>query len=273
MMQTNLIQAWTNIDKAADPTSFVRRMDQARAGHENNPAQYAGVADLLDVVEGQNILDVGCGTGGAVRVFAERTGGAGRVVGLDISKTMIHEARRRTSGLSLPVEFREGDAHRLPFPDNSFDRCYALRLLEVIDNPVQVLREMHRVLRPGGRIFVNGPDIDTWTFDSADRLVTRKIVHYFCDKEVNGWIGRQTPRYLGEIGLREIKTIPATAFLSDYDTMCDLYLTELMGRAKALGIVSQFDADVWMADLRLKFLMGTLPCSQTFFRVAGEKAA
>ncbi|HJS83156.1 MAG TPA: methyltransferase domain-containing protein, partial [Nitrososphaera sp.] len=180
MTQRSLIDAWTNIDKADDPTSFVRRMDQSRYGRETEPAQYQTVADLLDVNESQEILDVGCGTGGAVQVLGSRVGGSGRVVGLDISKTMIDEARRRTAGLSLPIEFRQGDAHRLPFPDNSFDRCYALRLMEIIDDPVSVLNEMYRVLRPGGRLYVNAPDIDMWTFDADDREVTRKIVHHFC---------------------------------------------------------------------------------------------
>ena len=271
MVPRNLIEAWTNIDKATDPISFIRRMDQSRYGRENEPAQYKTVSELLDVDEGQQVLDVGCGTGGAAQVFARRVGGAGKVVGLDNSATMIDEARRRTTALSLPLEFRLGDAHRLPFPDNSFDRCYALRLMEVIDDPLGVIREMHRVLRPGGRIFLNGPDVDMWTFDASDRQVTRSIVHYFCDQEVNGWIGRQMPRLLIETGFSEIKALPFTVFVEDYVTMCDVYLSELVERALVVGVVSTSEAGIWLNDLRSNFQAGVFPCSQTLFRISGRK--
>lgn len=273
MTQRSLIDAWTNIDNAEDPTSFVRRMDQARYGRESEPSQYQTVAELLDVNEGQEILDVGCGTGGAVHVFGSRVGGAGRVVGLDISKTMIDEARRRTAGLSLPIEFRQGDAHRLPFPDNSFDRCFALRLLEIIDDPVAVLIEMYRVLRPGGRLYINAPDIDMWTFDADDREVTRKIVHHFCDKEVNGWIGRQMPRLFAESELIDIRVMPVTVAIEDYNFMSNLYLSEVTERAQASGVVSRSEAKAWLGDLQAKFRPGISPCTQTYFRIAGAKAA
>ena len=113
-MQRNLITEWTNIDNADDPAGFIRRMDLARYGRESDPVMYQLVGELLEVTEGQKILDIGCGTGGAVQVFARHVGGTGKVVGVDISKTMIDEARRRTRGLDFPMDFRHGDAHRLP---------------------------------------------------------------------------------------------------------------------------------------------------------------
>jgi ubiquinone/menaquinone biosynthesis C-methylase UbiE len=273
MMPRNLITEWTHIDKADDPTSFIRRMDLARFGRESDPAMYQIVGELLDVAEGQKILDVGCGTGGAVgavQVFARRVGGTGKVVGVDISKTMVDEALRRTHGLSLSMEFRQGNAHRLPFPDNSFDRCYALRLMEVIGDPVSVLCEMHRVLKPGGRIYINGPDVDMWTFDASDRFVTRKIIHCFCDHEVNGWIGRQMPRCFAETGLADINVSPSTVFV-DYTTASDLYLSEILDRAQLAGIISRNEAGLWLGDLQANSRLGNSPCSQTFPRVVGRK--
>jgi hypothetical protein len=127
------------------------------------------------------------------------------------------------------------------------------------------------VLRPGGRIFVNAPDVDMWTFDTSDRMVTRRIIHYFCDHEVNGWIGRQMPRFFGETGLTDIKALAVNVLIEDYDSQAEIYLSELITRVEAKGIVNPAEGTVWLGELCCKFQEGFFPCSQTFFRVAGQK--
>jgi SAM-dependent methyltransferase len=271
MFNEDFKKAWMSIDRADDPKHFVRLMDRARGGKGNDPAQYQTFADLLDVREGDCVLDVGCGTGGAAQFLAERVGGAGVVTGFDNSKTMIDEAISRTGPLNLPVTFQQGDAHHLPFPDNSFDRCFALRFFEIIADPVQVLREMSRVTRPGGKIFVNGPDIDMWTFDTSDQDLTRQIVHYVCDHEVNGWIGRQLPDMFREMGLGELKVSNSTYFLHEFGMMNELYLRHFVGRACQAGVVSASAAAVWTEDLKARCESGPFACTQTLFRVVGEK--
>jgi ubiquinone/menaquinone biosynthesis C-methylase UbiE len=141
---------WLTIDQSSDPDYFVRLMDMMRGGNDDDPVQYRTVFDLLDVQDGEHVLDVGCGTGGAVRALAPHVGSAGRVVGVDLSATMIAEATKRANGSELPVEFHIANAHRLPFADNAFDRSYALRVFEIIDMPRDVLAEMVRVTRSGG---------------------------------------------------------------------------------------------------------------------------
>lgn len=261
------------VDDAEDPNHFVRLMDRARGGNDDSPEQYQTVSKMLGVHEGQQILDVGCGTGGAVRALADQVGGSGKVTGLDNSQTMIVEAKRRSVGAARDVEFYQGDAYQLPFPDNSFDSCLALRVFEIVDDPGQMLKEMYRVTRPGGRIFVNGPDIDMWTFDANDRETTRNIVHYICDHEVNGWIGRQMPRLFAEVGWLDIKPVVATFPLPGFEMMCDLYLDNFVTRARKAGVVSDWAAHTWLNDLRTSFEKGLSPCSQTLFRVVGQKPA
>ena len=102
--------------------------------------------------------------------------------------------------------------------------------MDIIDNPVSVLCEMYRVLKPGGRIYLNGPDVDTWTFDASDRFVTRKILRYFCDHKVNGWIGKQMPRFFADLGFADVVALPHTEFIPDYKIMSDLYLSEVVER-------------------------------------------
>src|SRR5690348_123015 len=77
------------------------------------------VCALLDVHAGDDILDVGCGTGDDTRALAHLVGRSGRITGVDSSATMIAEARRRAAGLDLPVEYRVANAQHLPFADNT----------------------------------------------------------------------------------------------------------------------------------------------------------
>ena len=108
------------------------------------------VADAAQIQPGQRVLDVGCGTGILAREVVSRTGSSGRVVGVDRSPGMLAVARQ----LAPAVEWREGVAESLPFPDHSFDAVVSQFALMFFIDRRQALREMFRVLAPGGRLAV-----------------------------------------------------------------------------------------------------------------------
>ena len=104
------------------------------------------------LVEGARVLDVACGTGDLALALA--SAGAASVVGLDFCRPMLEIARRKAAVESRPLPFVEGDALRLPFADESFDVvtiAFGLRNLAGVE---EGLRELLRVLRPGGRAAV-----------------------------------------------------------------------------------------------------------------------
>ncbi len=108
------------------------------------------VADAARIQPGQRALDVACGTGILARELISRTGSSGRVAGIDPSPGMVAVAKH----LAPAVEWREGVAESLPFPDQSFDAVVSQFGLMFFTDRRQALREMLRVLAPGGHLAV-----------------------------------------------------------------------------------------------------------------------
>jgi SAM-dependent methyltransferase len=109
----------------------------------------------LQIKDGETVLDVGSGPGGQARELASRTAGKNPITAVDYSPYMISEAKSiaRVDGLEATIEFKEGNAETLPFPDGSFDVVYSVTVMEEVDAD-RMLSEMVRVARPGGRIGV-----------------------------------------------------------------------------------------------------------------------
>src|SRR5262245_48977866 len=111
--------------------------------------------DLLEVSgaqPGERVLDIACGTGIVARTAARRVGSGGTVVGLDVSAPMLDAARAVAAGEGLSIEWREGSAMKLPLPDTAFDLVLCQQGLQFFPDRAAALREMHRVLEPGGRL-------------------------------------------------------------------------------------------------------------------------
>ena len=101
------------------------------------------------------ILDVGTGTGRVPRALLRRLDFGGRIVGLDISLEMLREARRKTEGHDDTVTLVWKDAVALPFCDEAFSAVCCIEALEFLARPDTGLKEMVRVLRPGGTLLVS----------------------------------------------------------------------------------------------------------------------
>lgn len=106
---------------------------------------------FLEPAPGEQILDVGCGTGNFSLELA-RLGV--RVTGIDISEAMLAVARRKAEAEGLGVEFIKADAMRLLFAADSFDKVVSVTALEFAPDLREALKECYRVLRPGGRLVV-----------------------------------------------------------------------------------------------------------------------
>lgn len=113
-------------------------------------------ADLLRHAQpkpGERVLDVATGPGQPAISIAPLVGPAGRVVGVDLAERMVDLARRRAKEAAAEnCEFHVMDAERLTFPDAGFDLVVCRFGLQIVTDPDQAIREIRRVLKPGGRL-------------------------------------------------------------------------------------------------------------------------
>jgi SAM-dependent methyltransferase len=184
-------------------------------------AGYLGVVRRLieeaELRPGETVLEVGCGTGVLDRWLARHTGRANHIVGMDISRYVLREATAlaRREGLEGVVEFREGSAEALPFPENSFDVVMSSTVIQRV-NADRMLREMVRVTKPGGRVAVVGHahDMPRWVNLALPAELKAKV-------EAPGWAsdrGHQLGcddaslyQRLHQAGLTQIKKFPQFA--------------------------------------------------------------
>jgi SAM-dependent methyltransferase len=111
-----------------------------------------GVLGAAEVSTGSHVLDVATGTGDAAIVAADLVGSTGRVVAVDISAPMLHEAVAKAAGRQ--IEFMEADAQSLPFAEGTFDALVCLFGLMFLPDQVAALRAFRRTLRPNGAVVV-----------------------------------------------------------------------------------------------------------------------
>lgn len=104
--------------------------------------------------EGDRVLDCATGTGDLALAFKRKVGASGHVVGTDFCPEMLQSAPGKASEAGLQVDFQVADAMALPFADDSFDVASISFGIRNVDDPVKCLKEMARVVKPGGRVVV-----------------------------------------------------------------------------------------------------------------------
>ncbi|MEU3217621.1 methyltransferase domain-containing protein [Streptomyces sp. NPDC006971] len=246
-----------------DPIAYLDRVAATDLGR----AYKGRMLDELDIRPGQTALDLGCGPGTDLASLAQAVTAAGTVIGVDHDQATVGAARERTADQHT-VTVRLGDIHDLPLPDHTADRARTDRVLQHIADPARAIREVHRVLRPGGRLVMGEPDWDTLTVDHPDSDLSRAYTQYVTDKVVrNSRIGRQLPRLATEAGFTVPSVIPITPVFRDAQAADKvLGLERTTQRAMAAGHLTEEAAGRWLEHLST----GPFLAAVTFYIVVAE---
>jgi ubiquinone/menaquinone biosynthesis C-methylase UbiE len=122
---------------------------------------------------GESILDVACGTGVVARLAAGRVGTTGRVAALDQNPAMLSTARSIACP-GAPIGWYESSAESIPLPDGAFDVVFCQLGLQFVADKGAALREIHRVLAPGGRVLASTPSPNP-LFDVLENALARHV--------------------------------------------------------------------------------------------------
>ncbi|MFI1963386.1 class I SAM-dependent methyltransferase [Streptomyces pathocidini] len=134
---------------------FAARADGWDARFPDDGPAYASAVAELGLRPGEKVLDAGCGTGRALPPLREAVGPGGTVLGVDLTPEMLRAAAR--AGTHRHALLAVADAARLPFRDAALDAVFAAGLVSHLPDPRAGLRELARVVRPGGRLALFHP--------------------------------------------------------------------------------------------------------------------
>ncbi len=237
-------------------------------------AQLASVQDVLmsraALSPRERVLDVACGTGLIAFAAAEAIGPEGRVVGIDLSERMVDAARRRAGERNVSnATFARMDAETLDLSDAAFDVALCALGLMYMPDPDTAVREMHRVLRPGGRL-----GLAIWGerhrcgWSALLSIVEAEVASEVCPLFFQ--LGQQgtLARLCADAGFESIEQqrVAATLIYADADEACR---AGLVGGPVALAW-SRFDDDV-RARVRRRYIQAIEPWRRGHgYRIPGE---
>lgn len=222
----------------------------------------------------QSVLDLGCGTGFAAREIAVRSGFKGRVVGIDISPHLIDQATKLATdeGSSGRIEFRVGDTRKLKLPDDSFDAVVAHTLVSHLPDPLVVIKEMVRVVKPGGLIGIFDGDYASLTFSHPDAQQGKtydELIINSCVTQPR--VMRQLPLLLSTAGLEFVTAyayVVSDIGTADYWATSVESMRKLLPAAKAMAVE---EASAWANARMQESEDGTFFASSNYYSYVARK--
>lgn len=153
--------------------------------HRRRTAENSAAHLLPHLSPGQRLLDVGSGPGTITADLAERVA-PGRITALEANDTALSLTAAELERRGIAADLAVGDVHGLPFPDDAFDVVHAHQVLQHVADPVQALREMRRVCRPGGVVAVRDADYAAFTWWPRVPALDRWLDLYETAARANG---------------------------------------------------------------------------------------
>ena len=228
----------------------------------------------LRVGPGSQVLDVGCGVGADTLPLSRLVGPTGRVLGVDSDPASIAEANRRAAaaGLGAWVDHQVGDAYALPVADATVDACHSERVFLHLQHPERAFAEIVRVTRPGGWIAIVDGDGASFSIDTPEAVIERRIIPFWAAKHVNGYAGRQLYRTFKAHGLADVTAELHFGPIYDFALFARLFgLDDIQERARQAGAVTAEEVARFRASLEAAASAGTFFATGGSITVVGRK--
>jgi SAM-dependent methyltransferase len=255
--------AWSDVDAGDDPGRLVAGLDRLRA----DPffaSQKQRLHAELDVRPGQRVVDIGCGTGDDTAGLARAAGGA---VGVDRSRRLLDEARRRHPSIGFVL----GDARGLPVATASVDRVGVDRVVQHLDDADRALREWRRVLRPGGVVAMLEPDVMSARIEGLDADAARVVCEWRAATRPGAAVVRDLAGRLADAGFDAVTADTAVLELVSLDRADSMMgLPDWGEAAGAAGALAPAAAARWRADAVAAAERGRLRFSTTYLLVSAR---
>jgi ubiquinone/menaquinone biosynthesis C-methylase UbiE len=210
------------------------------------------VRERLAAQAGERIVDVGCGPGFYCAELADEVGAAGSIVGVDGSAAMLALAERRCAAFPN-VELREGDALAIPAEDGSFDAALSVQVQEYVPDIEASLRELRRVLRPGGRVLIYDIDWATLSIHSEERERNARVMRAWDEHLAHASLPTTLPSQLQAAGFDAVEMTAHAFATHDFDrskyygpALVPFIGTFVVGREG----LSEADARAWVDEQR-----------------------
>ena len=231
---------------------------------------------LIDLQPGESVLDLGCGSGEFSRLLATAVGPNGQITGIDHSEDALRTAKRFSAkNPAATINYEQGDAHDVAYGPATFDAAACISMLTFSRDPGQVVSELHRVLRPDGRLLLANSDEDSRFFNNQDRALGRRIMRAFADRGCEPWTGRMLAYWLTQADFSIVEEVVRTETEREYRAGKTGYVLANSMRdylVKQAGI-AEGEYECWLRELKLADQEGSYCYGVTGYAYLATKAA
>lgn len=240
---------------------------------------YEHVLSLLEANDATSVVDLGCGPGEQLRMLGESMPTRARLIGLDFRDNVLEEARSAAGDDSRFVFVHHDVNDGLPFEDGELERVLSVNMLEAVSEKESFVREIHRVLRPGGRLVCAHYDWESQLYDGPDKELIRRLVEGSAESKQSwmttndGWMGRRLWGTFQGTGLFEGRVDTYTHTSSRYEPGCHgwEWSHHFEGLVKR-GVVAQREYEAFIDGLEELAARDQYFYAITMFSYVGVKA-
>ena len=205
--------------------------------------------EALALEAGESVLDVGSGPGHQAYEISVIVGVSGRVLGIDPADSAIAISSERCSDLAN-VHFQLGGLPSLPFDADMFDAAMSSQVFEYLDDVQGGLREIHRILRPGGRVLIHDTDWGATLWHSTDPARMARILEMWDGHLANPHLPQTLGNELQHAGFTDVRVEPIVQLETDLKpgSASSVLMQFVVGYVESQG-VKPSESSAWMEDL------------------------